>query len=51
VTQRADGTRPIRVIFNAGAGKRRLPINRPDAAGLGDLFEHAGVAVEVCEST
>jgi diacylglycerol kinase (ATP) len=51
VTKRAAGTRPIRVIFNAGAGKRRLTVNWPDAAGMGDLFERAGVAVEVCEST
>lgn len=50
MTPSGRGARPMRVIWNSGAGKRRIGGNQLDADEIDALFEQAGVAVEVCAS-
>jgi diacylglycerol kinase (ATP) len=40
---------PIRVIWNANAGKRALSINRLDGPALLELLREAGLDVELCQ--
>lgn len=50
MTRSARTAQPIRVIWNANAGRRRIGGGQLDAPGIAELFERAGVVVEVCGS-